>query len=146
MGNHESVLYIGDSVSFLSYSLVDCVFYLFIFWLCFLYILFYILSFIFLELFVSSSQARGRIRAVAADLQHSSWQFQILNPPTGARDRTRVLMNTSWVCQPLSHDGKSWLCFLESTYNWYHRVFTLLCLTYLTQHNALQIHPCCCKG
>ena len=32
------------------------------------------------------------------DLHHSSWQRWILNPLSGARDRTRVLMNTSWVC------------------------------------------------
>ena len=58
------------------------------------------------------SQARGRIRAVAAglhhglrtsdpshiwDLHHSSWQHQTLNPLSEARDRTHVLIDTSWV-------------------------------------------------
>ena len=40
------------------------------------------------------SQARGLIRAVAAGLQHSSQQRQILNPPIEARDGTRV---SSWL-------------------------------------------------
>ena len=38
------------------------------------------------------SQARGLIRAVAADLHHSSWQRWILNPLIEARDGTRKLM------------------------------------------------------
>ena len=32
------------------------------------------------------------------DLHHSSWQHQILNMPSEARDRIRVLMDTSRVC------------------------------------------------
>ena len=32
------------------------------------------------------SQTRGVIRAAAAGLHHSSWQHQILNPLSGARD------------------------------------------------------------
>ena len=31
------------------------------------------------------------------DLRHSSWQCQILNPLREARDRTPILMDTSWV-------------------------------------------------
>ena len=42
------------------------------------------------------SQARGRIRAVAADLHHSSWQHWILNPLSAAGDQTQVLMDTGW--------------------------------------------------
>jgi len=58
-----------------------------------------------------SSQARGRIRAIAAslhgtamatwdlshvcDLPHSSQQHQILNPLGEARDRTHILMDAS---------------------------------------------------
>ena len=67
------------------------------------------------------SQARGRIRAVAADyttatemtdpsricLHHSSWQRPILNPLNKARDQTRNLMGTSGVRNPLSHNGNS---------------------------------------
>ena len=59
-----------------------------------------------------SSQARGGIRAAAAGLHHSptatrdpshicklyhsSWQCQIFNPLSEARDWTWVFMNTSW--------------------------------------------------
>ena len=31
------------------------------------------------------------------DLHHSSWQHQILNPQSKARDPTRILIHTSWV-------------------------------------------------
>ena len=41
-------------------------------------------------------------------------QHQILNPLTEARNRTWILMDTSWVCNPLSHNGNSCLlcCYL----------------------------------
>ena len=32
------------------------------------------------------------------DLHHSSWQRQILNSLSEARDRTHVLMDANWVC------------------------------------------------
>ena len=71
-----------------------------------------------------SSQARGRIRAVAAGLHHShrkrkiqavsatyaiatSQQHRILNPLSKARDRTCILMDTRSDSFPLSHYGKS---------------------------------------
>ena len=54
-----------------------------------------------------SSQARGQIRAMAAGLSHSNsgselrlqptWQCQIPNPLSKARDQTRVLMDTNRV-------------------------------------------------
>ena len=59
------------------------------------------------------SQARGWIRAAAAglchshsnagselvyNLHHSSWQCQILNPLSQARDRTCILMDVSQIC------------------------------------------------
>ena len=50
------------------------------------------------------SKARGQIRATAAglhhstcDLHHSSWQCQILNPLSKARDWTCVLMEASQI-------------------------------------------------
>ena len=60
-----------------------------------------------------SFQARGQIGAAAdglchshsnvdsepiCDLRHHSWQRQILNPLSKAKDQTQVLMDTSQVC------------------------------------------------
>ena len=36
--------------------------------------------------------------SLICDLYHSSWQRWILNPLCEARDQTRILMDTSWVC------------------------------------------------
>ena len=87
-------------------------------------------AFFFLGLFraepaaYGSSQARGRIRAAAyttaidiatqdprhvCHLHHGSRQSRILNPLSDARDRIQVLMDTSQVHEPLSHDKNS-LC------------------------------------
>ena len=41
------------------------------------------------------------------NLHHSSEQRQILNPLSEARDRLYVLMNTSQIPNPLSHNGNS---------------------------------------
>ena len=51
------------------------------------------------------------------NLHHSSRQRQILNPLSGARDWTHVLMDTTQVRSPLSHDRnsrkkKAWCIFL----------------------------------
>ena len=43
------------------------------------------------------SQARGHIGDAAAGLHHSSQQHWILNPLSGPRDQTHILMGTSWV-------------------------------------------------
>ena len=76
-----------------------------------------------------SFQARSQIGAVASclpiyhshsnarsdrlcDLHHSSRQHQILNSLSEARDQTCVLMNTSQVLFPLSHNGNSLFFFL----------------------------------
>ena len=69
------------------------------------------------------SQVRGLIRAVAAGLQrshsntgselrvfilhHCSWQRQILNPLSEARDQTHNLVVPSQIHSPLSHNGNS---------------------------------------
>ena len=37
-------------------------------------------------------------RSHVCDLHHSSWQHQILNPLSKARDRTYYLIVSSWIC------------------------------------------------
>ena len=76
-----------------------------------------------------SSQAEGlevggQIKTATASLHHShsptrsklhlqtnhnSRQCQILNPLREARDQTHILVDTSWVHNPLSHNGHSLL-------------------------------------
>jgi len=51
------------------------------------------------------SQARGLVGATAASLHHISQQCHILNPLSGARDLTQILMDTSWVHYCLSTVG-----------------------------------------
>ena len=46
-------------------------------------------------------------RSPVCDLHHSSWQCQILNPLSGSRDWTHILMYTNWVLSPLSHNRNS---------------------------------------
>ena len=73
---------------------------------CFLLLLFFCLFRAALMAY-GSSQARGQIIAVVAglhhshsttlDLYHSSWQCQILNPLSKAKDQTCIFMDTSRV-------------------------------------------------
>lgn len=56
---------------------------------------------------ITCSQAGGRIRAAAAGLQRSSWRHWILNPLSEARNACHILMDTSQVCNRLSHDKNS---------------------------------------
>ena len=78
-----------------------------------------------------SSHARGQLEVAAASLHHSPrnagsepqvWQCQILNPLSEAKHWTHILMDTIWVCNPLSHKGNSinfWLCItMYIKYNW----------------------------
>ena len=58
------------------------------------------------------SQARGWIGAAA--VTYSSQRCQILNPLSKARDWTCILMDTSWVCNLLSHSGNSQIKFSET--------------------------------
>ena len=41
------------------------------------------------------------------DLHHSSWQCRVLNLLSKAREGTRILVATSWVPNPLSHNRNS---------------------------------------
>ena len=63
-----------------------------------------------------SSQARGRIRAAAASLPHNSRQHQILNPLNEVRDRTQVLMDTSWVVTAVPQQ-KLLILYLDLCFN-----------------------------
>ena len=65
-----------------------------------------------------SSQARGRVGAAAASLLHSHSNLDpscicyVHHSNTGSlthwvRDGTYILMDTSWIHNPLSHNGKS---------------------------------------
>ena len=51
------------------------------------------------------------------DLHHSSWQRQILNPPSEAWDRTCILMDTSWDLNQLSHNRRSCTLFCRNNTN-----------------------------
>ena len=46
-------------------------------------------------------------QSCVCNLHHSSGQSQILNTLSSARDQTCSLMDTSWVCNPLSHNRNS---------------------------------------
>ena len=81
------------------------------------------------------SQAGGQIRATAASLHcshsnsgskpclrptyHSSWQCQILNPLSEARDPTHNVMVTSWICftAPQREFCSLFLCFMSLLYS-----------------------------
>ena len=54
------------------------------------------------------------------DLYCSSWQHQILNPLSEARDRICILMDTSWALNWLSHSGNSVTLFkLQEPTDWH---------------------------
>ena len=47
------------------------------------------------------------------DLHHSLRQRWILNPLSEARNQTSILMDTSWVHNPLSHSGNSLITYFN---------------------------------
>ena len=49
------------------------------------------------------------------DLHRSSRQCRILNPLSKARDQTRILLDVSWVLNPLSHNKNSWFWVLTAS-------------------------------
>ena len=91
------------------------------------------------------------------DLHHSSWQCQILNPLSKARDRTPILTDTSQVCYhwatmgtPLIHISKchfSWN--LKSfhvwlfIFSWYIQLFCVY-WSWVLQEILLVLLVCCC--
>ena len=103
-GAHLSLLAtLADSSDFLVVPRISSPFFFFFFFFFFFGVL---------PAACGSSQARGLTRATAAspyhchsharskplcDLHRSSQQCQILNPLKEARDRTHVLMDTSWI-------------------------------------------------
>ena len=66
------------------------------------------------------------------DLHHSSRQHRILNPLSKARDQTRVLLGTSWICfcwammGTLEHEFyEGWIC-PPSASNWINSLTSFL--------------------
>ena len=51
-----------------------------------------------LQLLAYATAAATLDPSCICDLHHSSQQHHILNPLIEARDQTRILMDTSWVC------------------------------------------------
>ena len=62
-----------------------------------------------LQLLAYASAAAMLDLSHICDLHHSLWQHRILNPLGKARDQTHILMDTSQVLNPLSHNGNSCL-------------------------------------
>ena len=51
-----------------------------------------------LQLLAYATATATRDLSRICELQHSSWQCQILNPPSKARDQTQNLMVPIWIC------------------------------------------------
>ena len=51
-----------------------------------------------MQLLAYAIAAATRDQSHVHSLHHSSWQCQIPNPLSEARDPTRILMDTSWIC------------------------------------------------
>ena len=57
------------------------------------------------------------------DLHHRLWQRQSLNPLGKARDQTHILIDTSWVLNPLSHNRNFKCHCLYILANLFHYLF-----------------------
>jgi len=65
------------------------------------------------------------------DLHHSSWQRWILNPLSEAREGKCVPMDTSWIPNPMSHNGNSKRPFLGRAVSCLHSpvLFKISCIS-----------------
>ena len=72
------------------------------------------------------------------DLYCSSWQRQILNPLSEARDQTHTLMGTSWVHNLLKHNGNIYLLEKRKK-KWRGNIVTLL---YVFHWNSVFVNFC----
>ena len=61
-----------------------------------------------LQLPAYTTATETRYLSIVCNLHHSSWQCQILNPLGEARDQTCILMDSSQVLNPLSHNKHSY--------------------------------------
>ena len=78
----------------------------------------------------------------------SDWKFVPLNSLHLFHPVPQPLAPTSLFSISLSLVSFSFVhlyYFLDSTCKSDHMVFVFLCLTYFSQHNAIQIYPCCLK-
>ena len=62
------------------------------------------------------------------DLHHSSWQRRTLSPLSEARDHTRVIVDTSGVLNPVSHNGNSHFAITF--------FFPLCCFSFFVAHES----------
>ena len=67
-----------------------------------------------LQLLAYATTTATQDLSLICDLQHTSWQHWMLNSLSEARDRTHVLIDTSQVLNPLSHNGNTSASSLET--------------------------------
>ena len=67
-----------------------------------------------LQLLAYTTATATQYPCCACNLNHSSWQYRILNPLSKARDRTCVHMDTSWVCYRYTTMGTPEIIFKKA--------------------------------
>ena len=60
-----------------------------------------------LQLLAYTTATATQDLSCVCDLHHSSWHWRMVNPLSEARDWTWILMDASWVHNPLSHNRNS---------------------------------------
>ena len=119
----------------------------FLFIFLFLFLFIYLFTYLLIRaapVAYGGPQARGRIRAVATRLHHSSRQRWIHNPLSKARDWTCNVMVTSQMCFCWAMTGTPFLLFyflkiLNDFYLFRYRWFTVFC-QFLLYSNVTQSH------